>query len=273
MKFVSFNPFRSIGFHNTTYIKAENMFQEEEKIKSASILLFPEYWQVNSLVYGWKKNIFPSISTYHLGHDKIEMTRLFQAIVPEYMPYTKIIGYTPEANQRVIREKILSDFSFPFIAKKTRSSEGKGVYLITNMADLNQYLQENTILYIQEYLPITRDLRVVLIGDRVFSAYWRIGQEGNFKNNLAQGGQISYENIPEKAVELVERIAGETGINHAGFDIAVFEDRLYLLEFNVFFGNMGLAGKSKEINNAIYRYLIDQLTSSHPASMPYTRVP
>lgn len=237
------------------------MLQEKEKIQSASYLLFPEYWQVNSLVYGWKKNIFPSIGTYHLGHDKIEMTRLFQTIAPENTPYTKIIGYNPETNERTIKEKILNDFAFPFIAKKTRSSEGKGVYLINNMKDLNSYLEENSILYLQEYLPISRDLRVVLIGDKVFSAYWRVGQDGNFKNNLAQGGNISYDNIPEEAISLVERISKQTGINHAGFDIAVYEDHLYLLEFNVFFGNIGLTGKQREINQTIYKYIMENNSS------------
>lgn len=258
MEFISFNPFRSIGFPNSSYIKAENMLQEEEKIKSASFILYPEYWQVNSLVYGWQKNIFPSISSYHLGHDKIEMTRMFQAIIPEHTPYTKIMGHNPEANKNMIKEKILSNFGFPFIAKKPRSSEGKGVYLINDMTDLNQYLEENSILYLQEYLPISRDLRVVLIGDKVFSAYWRIGDEGNFKNNLAQGGMISHENIPEEAIALVEKIAKQTGINHAGFDIVVYDDRLYVLEFNVFFGNQGLVGRQREINNEIYKYLVNK---------------
>jgi len=262
MQFITFNPFRSIGFPNSSYIKPDNMLQEEEKIKSANFLLFPEYWQVNSLVYGWQKSIFPSISSYHLGHDKIEMTRMFQAIIPEHTPYTKIMGYNPETSKNTIKEKILSNFSFPFIAKKPRSSEGKGVYLINNMVDLNQYLEENTILYLQEYLPISRDLRVVLIGNKVFSAYWRIGEEGNFKNNLAQGGMISYENIPEEAITLVERIAKQTGINHAGFDIVVYDNKLYLLEFNVFFGNQGLVGRQREINNEIYRYLIKKSKSA-----------
>jgi len=245
------------------------MFLEREKIKSADFLLFPEYWQINPLVYGWKKKIFPSISTYHLGHDKIEMTRLFQAIVPQHLPYTKIMGYNPEINGEIVKEKILSSFGFPFIAKEIRSSEGKGVYLIKNMKDLNQYLAENTVLYLQEYLPISRDLRIVLIGERVFSAYWRIGDEGNFKNNLAQGGMVSYEEIPDKAVELVEEIAGKTGINHAGFDIAIYEGKCYLLEFNVFFGNQGLVGRQKEINKLIYKYLTAQ--SSPPENDNYKR--
>jgi len=250
MHYISFNPFRTLGIPNVQYVKPENMLKEELKIKTASWLLFPEYWQVNSLVYGWQKKIFPSINTYHLGHDKIEMTRLFQVIAPGNVPHTLILG-----NKEGIADQIIDELSFPFIAKVIRSSEGKGVSLIQNRKELNKYLLENQTLYLQEYLPINRDLRVVYIGDRVFSAYWRIGQGDNFRNNLAQGGEISYQNIPEEAVKLVENIARQTGINHAGFDITVVDGHYYLLEFNVFFGNKGLPGKMGEINNEIYRYL------------------
>jgi ribosomal protein S6--L-glutamate ligase len=39
-------------------------------VKNAIAVLFPEYWQINPLVYALKKRIFPSVPTYHLGHDK-----------------------------------------------------------------------------------------------------------------------------------------------------------------------------------------------------------
>jgi len=253
MNFVTFNPFKTIGIPHTRYIKPENMLAEESVIRGANWLLFPEYWQVNSLVYGWQKRIFPSISTYHLGHDKVEMTRFFQAVVPENTPYTIIKGNYPG-----VKKEILNEFSYPFIAKKVRSSEGNGVYLINNEAELDKYLAENSILYIQEYLPLDRDLRVVIVGDKIFSAYWRIGKSGDFRNNLAQGGEISYQNIPAPALELVERVARKAGINHAGFDVAYAGGNYYLLEFNVFFGNRGLSGKTQELANHIYRYLIEQ---------------
>ena len=53
--FITFDPFRTLGIPNVTYIKPENMFKEIDKVKGANYILFPEYWQVNSLVYGLKK--------------------------------------------------------------------------------------------------------------------------------------------------------------------------------------------------------------------------
>lgn len=257
--FISFNPFRTLGIPEANYIKPENMLEEKLKIKRASWLLFPEYWQVNSLVYGWQKRIFPSISTYHLGHDKIEMTRLFQLLAPGNTPYTMIL-----ANDETAKEQILDKMSFPFVGKKVRSSEGRGVWLIKDKDDLNKYLAENQVLYLQEYLPIDRDLRVVYVGDEVFTAYWRIGKEGDFRNNLAQGGSISHDNIPEEPLRLVRDIARQAGIDHAGFDIAALGGHYYLLEFNLYFGNTGLAGRSQELNKTIYRYLLHKTEKYNP---------
>jgi len=56
----------------------------------------------------------------------------------------------------------------------------------------------------------------------------------------------------------VDFIAKALGVNHAGFDIVVYDDRLYVLEFNVFFGNQGLVGRQREINNEIYKYLVNK---------------
>ncbi len=58
MRFITFNPLRTIGIPDLHYIKPELMFRQKEEILQADWVLFPEYWQVNSLVYGLKKNLF-----------------------------------------------------------------------------------------------------------------------------------------------------------------------------------------------------------------------
>ncbi|MBO8168618.1 MAG: hypothetical protein H0Z35_05425 [Thermoanaerobacteraceae bacterium] len=249
MRLVSFDPFRSAGIPGVTYVKPELIFKEKELVKSADWVLFPEYWQVNFLVYGWGKKIFPSINSYHLGHDKVEMTRALWAVAPEHVPDTLI-----KANVAGVAEEILDYFQFPFIAKEVRSSMGRGVYLIENARQLEQYLSSNRVLYLQEYLPIDRDIRAVYVGKRVVCAYWRVGG-GNFKNNVAQGGRIDFSPVPREVISLVERVAGTLGINHAGFDLAVVEDKLYFLEFNVLFGNQALLQSKVPLAKFIMEYI------------------
>lgn len=251
MKLVTFNPFKTLGIPNVTYIKPENMFREIEKIKEADFVLFPEYWQVNSLVYGLKKKVFPNISTYQLGHNKIETTRALWTTFPKNVPYTQIMGIE-NANIEVIEE----EFGYPLVAKEIKNSMGRGVFLTNNRKELKEYIENNEILYIQERLPIDRDLRIVYVGNRVIGAYWRIASEGEFHNNIAKGASYEYDNIPLGAIELVERVATTLDINHAGFDIAVVDNNYYILEYNVMFGNQGLRSMGVEVEKHIYEYLL-----------------
>ena len=250
MRLITFNPYRSIGVPQSRYIKPEHIFRHSDEVKDADWILYPDYWQVNSLVYGWKKRIFPNINTYHLGHDKVEMTRAFWAVCPEHVPYTQILAST-----EVNIETVLEEFFFPFVAKEVRNSMGQGVYLIENKRQFLEYAENNDVLYVQEYLPIDRDLRVVYLGDKVISAYWRIGAEGEFHNNVARGGSISFANIPDEAIRLVERVARTLDINHAGFDLVQVGGKYYFLEFNPMFGNQALVQQNIPVGKLIYEYL------------------
>ncbi len=266
MRLISFNPYRSMGIPGVQYIKPEMIFRHKSDITEADWILYPEYWQVNSLVYGLKKRIFPNINTYHLGHDKVEMTRAFWAVCPENVPYTQIFPST-----EVYIQQVLDEFTFPFVAKEVRNSMGQGVFLIEKKKDFLQYTQDNSVLYVQEYLPIKRDLRIVYLGDKVITAYWRIGIEGQFHNNVSKGGSISFEDIPEGAIKLVERIAAELGINHAGFDVAEVEGHFYFLEFNAMFGNQALLDQNLPVGKIIYEYLLRQDIDPREPDKPFPR--
>lgn len=250
MKIISFNAYLSLGIPGAVYLKPESFYNCLEEIKQADLILFPEYWQVNTLVYGLKKPIFPSINSYHLGHDKVEMTRVLQAVFPQHIPHTRIMAGKPEAV-----EEIEEEFYYPLVAKEIRNSMGQGVFLIENQAQLRNYISRNRVLYIQEQLPVDRDLRVVYVGDRVLTAYWRIAAEGRFHNNIARGATYSFANIPSAAIDLVSRIAGTLGINHAGFDVAVVDDQYYIFEFNVMFGNDVINHNNIPLRETIQQYV------------------
>ncbi|WP_318245481.1 ATP-grasp domain-containing protein [Cytobacillus stercorigallinarum] len=262
MKIVSFNAFRTIGMPNVHYIKPEHMFKEIDAIKQADIVLFPETWQVPSLVYGLKKKIFPSIETMQLGFSKIEMTRALWAVSPDHVPYTEIL-----ANTRSNIEYVLDTFPFPFVAKESRNSMGKGVFLIQSKEDFLTYCEKVDALYIQEYLPNDgKDLRICVVGDEVLGAYWRVGLEGEFLHNIAQGGELCADFIPQEAIDLVLDVAGQLGINHAGFDVMVSEGKYFIIEFNVLFGNQGLSKLGKSVEQTIYQYLLSQFLPPFPTS-------
>jgi len=64
---------------------------------------------------------------------------------------------------------------------------GRGVFLIRNRENLEDYLDRSSVAYIQDYLPLDRDMRIVVIGRRVAHAYWRIAPDNDFRSNVAVG--------------------------------------------------------------------------------------
>ncbi|RFA29989.1 alpha-L-glutamate ligase [Alkalilimnicola ehrlichii] len=249
---ITLNAYRALGIPGVRYIKPELLFRHLPEIRQARWVLFPEYWQVNTLTYALKKRLFPNPATYHLGHDKIEMTRAFLSVAPAHVPETRILPSTEWDGDAV------HELGLPLVAKEPRSSMGIGVHLIKTRRELREFAAKHDTLYLQEYLPIDRDLRVVYVGRKVIAAYWRIGAEGSFHNNVARGGSVSFDDIPQAALELVDQVATELEVNHAGFDIAEVGGHYYLLEFNTLFGNEALNSRGISVAQHIWHYLCEQ---------------
>lgn len=183
------------------------------------------------------KDIYPSLECHLLEGDKIKQTTLFKLLSLDH-PRTRIF-YGKQ------KSAITDYFSFPFVAKKARGSAlGQGVYLIRNQAELDAYLAMHNPAYIQDYLPIKRDIRVVVLGFEPLLAYWRWSQPEDFRTNVARGGQVDFEGVPDSAVELAVEAARSANLNEVGVDVAFWQGKPYLLEFNVKFGHHGpgLAG-------------------------------
>ncbi|MGM0571272.1 RimK family alpha-L-glutamate ligase [Marinobacter sp.] len=258
MHLISFDIFRTLGFPDTTVLKPAQFLNHKPLLQDADWVLFPEYWQLNALVYGLGCRVFPSEASYRIGHDKVEMTRAFQTVASEHTPWTII-----EANGPEERERIWNTMPLPFVAKLPKASMGEGVWLIESRKDWLAYCEKTPVLYVQEYLPIDRDVRVVIVGDRVVTAYWRTQADQGFYNNVARGGRIDTGPVPAVVTDLALRLAQVLGIDHAGFDIALVEGYPYVLEFNRLFGNQGL-GQGSELKDAILGYLCSQSAPEDP---------
>lgn len=266
MNLISFDALRTLDIPGVHAVKPENWFREKAAVQTADWILFPEYWQVNALHYALKKRIFPSIATYHLGHDKVEMIRAFEAAAPAHTPFTRVLPSTP-----VSVEQILDEFALPFVAKEVRSAMGMGVFLIERPVDFFDYAGRNEVLFVQEHLPIQRDLRIVIVGKRVAAAYWRKARAGCFHNNVARGAEIDFQNVPLPAVRLAKKIAADLKIDHAGFDVAVVDGHSFLLEFNPRFGTRALARSGVSIGKLIFAHLLRK--SHRPWKPDYPKLP
>lgn len=251
MNLVSFDPLRSLGIPATP-LRPESFPGDPatlHAVRGADLVLYPQTWQVNALHYALGKRLFPSVASQHLGASKVEMTRAFQALVPQHVPETAILP-ADESGARQAVER----FGFPFVVKQPRDSMGRGVHLVEDAAALRALLPTLELLYAQELLPIDRDLRIVWVGDAVLTAYWRIGGDG-FRTNISRGASESFDEVPAAALELVASVARSLGVDHAGFDVAMVGGHPYLFELNTLFGNEVLSRAGIDLAAAVRRHL------------------
>lgn len=176
---------------------------------------------------------FPSYNTYKFAQDKIKQTALFQmAGIPH--PSTHVF-YGPHQ-----KEAIIGTFELPLIAKIPRGSAlGSGVFLIRTPEELNHYCQKVSPAYIQEYLPVERDIRVVTIGGKAIHSYWRIAPFGDHRCNVARGADIDLSPVPPAAIELAETTARICSWDDVGLDICRHRGGFYVLEANMKYGRQG----------------------------------
>lgn len=266
MRLISFDPLRTLTFPAHQTLKPNQMLSHKNEIIEADWVLFPEYWQLGALTFAMQSRIFPSYATYTLGHNKIEMTRAFEALVPEHTPFTLI-----RANTVADAEEVWDAMPLPFVAKIPKSSMGEGVFLIENRNDWREYLTKSDVIYAQEYLPIDRDLRIVWIGDKIVGGYWRLQSADGFHNNIARGGEMMAGPMPIAAIELVTKVAQGLGINHAGFDIAMVDNYPFILEFNRMFGNQGINSLVGDTTDVLLDYLQRTLDNEKPPIKPKTK--
>ncbi len=205
--------------------------EHQALIQAAGVIYYPtDAFAAQFAALG--KRIFPSLECHLFEGDKIKQTNLFN------------LAGLPHPRTRVFygrqRRQIRDHFRFPFIAKTPRGSfRGRGVFLIEDQAGLDAYLAHHPVAYIQERLPIERDVRVVLIGFEPVCAYWRLAPEGDFRSNIAQGGQVDFNSVPPEAVDLAVKAARAGNLDEVGMDVAMVEGRPFLLEFNVKYGRQG----------------------------------
>jgi ribosomal protein S6--L-glutamate ligase len=222
--------------------------QERKLIAKASIILYPtsNYAQFFTTV---GKIIFPSLETYIYSDEKIKQTALYTMLgIPH--PKTKIYYHLHHGD-------ILKDFIFPFVGKLPRaSSQGRGVFKITNPFELERYLHLTKVAYIQEYLPHERDLRVILINYCPILAYWRNRAPGNFKTNLFQGGSIDFEGVPEEGLRLAQEYSRACKFDDVGLDIIPSNGEWYLIEANMLYGRTGLKMKGMNLKEIIREKLL-----------------
>jgi len=252
---LSFHP-NIVGDQNILCAGRQPNADDETAIRKARAVILPQ-GPCEALYRMCRKHCLHVFPNYDVRFDypgKVGQARLFTEMgVP--MPETRVFDSVSEFDDRHGRN---SPVGYPCVFKFDLGGEGEGVFLIKTREDLRSCLERAALLQdagcsrflLQAFVPHGgRSLRVVVIGDQVYS-YWRCQvSKGEFRTNLTAGAMIDPESEPQLQVagrEAVGAFCARTGINLAGFDLlfperGVFEGPLFL-EINYFFGRKGLGG-------------------------------
>jgi ribosomal protein S6--L-glutamate ligase len=224
--------------------------EQARMILEAPIIYYPTGFYAD-LFDSMGKATFPSYHNYKCVQDKIKQTALLNML---HIPHPRTRVYYGKHQKRKIRDH----FDFPLIAKTPRGSAlGRGVFLIRDAEALQAYCADHPVAYIQEFLPIDRDIRIVVIGGEIVHAYWRQSREGDFRTNVFCGGQILLDEVPGQARELARQTARACRWNDVGIDICRHAGHYYVIEANMKYGREGFRQAGIDYT-ALMEKLIDE---------------
>lgn len=88
-------------------------------------------------------------------------------------------------------------------------------------------------MIIQKFIPNPgRDIRVFVVGSEVVGSAYKYVAEGAWKTNVAQGGTMVDEPMPEEVLDLGVRATSAMGLDYCGVDIIESPDGPVILECN-----------------------------------------
>lgn len=119
-------------------------------------------------------------------------------------------------------ERVETLFSYPIIVKECYGSQGKGVYMAKDRAELTglmQTLKCRPHLF-QETVQtsIGKDVRVIVVGGKIVASMLRQSSV-DFRSNIELGGTGIPYDIPLETQTLCLRIAKELSLDYCGIDI------------------------------------------------------
>ncbi len=200
-----------------------------------------------------------SINTiYDEASDKIaQMSRFALANLP--IPETFVVrAEAYENNAHYIHEHI----HFPVICK-TNGRKGSEVHLIKSANELKTYivaLPEKTRFLIQEYIPNTFDIRVIVAFGEIIGAIRRTS-ESSFLNNLSQGGKALPYELTEQERALAIEATAATHLDIGGVDIIHKDTTPVLLEVNRSPGVLGF--ESVHTDEKVFSKIAHILATKH----------
>lgn len=157
------------------------------------------------------------------------------------------IPRTVMARDRSNVPRLLKDVGgLPAIVKLIRGTQGVGVMLASTLSELEGILATFSDLgqdiVLQEFISESRgrDVRALVVGERVVAAMRRRAKRGEFRSNLHRGGRGKAVKLPRAYREAAVMAARIVGLEVAGVDMLETRDGPKVMEVNSSPGFEGL---------------------------------
>jgi len=136
----------------------------------------------------------------------------------------------------------------PLVVKLVEGTQGIGVVLAETRQAAESVIDAfrglNAHILVQEYIKEAkgRDIRCLVVGDKVVAAIERQAKPGDFRSNLHRGGVANKVTITEREREIALHAAATLGLDVAGVDILRAQRGPLVMEVNA---SPGLEGIEK----------------------------
>lgn len=118
--------------------------------------------------------------------------------------------------------------SFPLLFKGDHSSASQAIFKFNNVSDLKSFtdtLADNEKIILQELVEMRRDMRVTIVGGEIFSSFWRINTESEWRVTASSmGSLIRFENLEDKWKNYVLDVSRKCKLPTCGIDICFEND-------------------------------------------------
>jgi glutathione synthase/RimK-type ligase-like ATP-grasp enzyme len=164
----------------------------------------------------------PSLDTQFSNKSKENVTRFawkYDLPIPKtYIYYNHKSAY-----------KFLKKCEYPKIIKKSYGPSNYGGYFVhkvDNYKEAKELFADRKYhpMYMQDFVPMEADIRVMLIGHKPVCAFWRRAPEGEWLTNTSQGGSMDYMNVPKSVLDLAVKVSKAAKAEYWACDVAYGKD-------------------------------------------------
>lgn len=134
----------------------------------------------------------------------------------------------------------LEEFGYPAVIKPTVGSWGRMIGLLRDKDAARAVIEDREhmfplyhIYYFEEFVQRPpRDIRAIVVGDRVIAAIYRYSGDGEWKTNMALGGRAEVYPVTEELNDICMKATNAVGGQIVGVDLMEGKDGLMVHEVN-----------------------------------------